>query len=292
MADTLSPTNMTANAKALFGEFESRFIEADGIRTHYVEAGDGPPLVLIHGGGAGADGISNFALNLPIYARSRRTIIVDMVGFGQSDAPDPTSYDYTQGARTRHMIAFLEALGLSQISLIGNSMGGSTACGVALERPDLVRDLVLMGAGVNMSADDMAKNRPNMAAVLSYDETREGMERIIDALTYDFTASPELITYRLEASLRPAYRDAYRAIMGWVKENGLVYSPETLASLKPRVLVVAGKNDIMIPVAKMHELIDTIDQASGHIIAHCGHWVMCEYPELFCQLTLDFFDAA
>lgn len=280
----------TAKELKLFGDYDSRFIDAGGVRTHYVEAGDGPPLVLVHGGGAGADGISNFSANLPIFAKTHRTIALDMPGFGLTDAPDPDQYSYTQEARTRHLVAFIEAMGLTDIALIGNSMGGSTAGGAAMARPDLVKDLVLMGAAVNMSAEDMAKNKPNMAPVLAYDETKEGMRRIIDALTYDFTPSESLVDYRYDASLRPAYKAAYRAIMGWVRENGLCYDAAALGAIKSRTLVVAGKNDIMIPVQKIYELLGQIPHADGHIIAHCGHWVMCEYPELFCRLVLDFLD--
>lgn len=275
----------------MFNQLESKFVDAGGLRTHYVESGAGEPVVLIHGGGAGADGKSNFSGNLPIYSEYVRAIAVDMVGFGGTDKPSPDEFEYTQQTRTDHMIAFIEAMGLEKVNLVGNSMGGTTACGVAIQRPDLVNHLVLMGAAVNMTAEKMHENRPNLAAVMAYDDTREGMRRIIDALTYDYTPTDEYVDYRYKASIKPENKAAYKALMGWAGQNGLVFSDIELASLQMPVLIVAGKDDIMIPIERSYTLLQQIPHAWGTIFPKCGHWVMTEYPEEFCDVTLRFFGA-
>ena len=89
--------------------------------------------------------------------------------------------------------------------------------------------------------------------------------------------------------MQPSTAAAYKAIMGWAGKNGLYYSPQQLASLTMPVLVVGGKNDIMVRVEKVFEQIKNIPQAAGAIFPNCGHWVMIEYPEQFCELTLRFF---
>ena len=273
----------------MFDQFQSKFIDCDGINTHYVEMGEGDPLILVHGGGAGADGRSNFEANLPIFARHMRVIAYDMVGFGLTDAPDPAGFAYTQQARTDHLIAFIKALGLSGVCLIGNSMGGTTACGAALKEPELIHKLVLMGAAVNLSHDDMIANRADLAPVMAYDGSEEGMRRIIAALTHSYQPSDEIVQYRHQATLRPNTTAAYKAIMAWAAHNGLYYSPEELASLQMPVLVMGGKNDVMVPIRKVIEQILSIPQAQGSIFPNCGHWVMIEYPEEFCAQTLRFF---
>ena len=78
---------------------ESRYVDANGIKTHYMEAGAGQPLVLVHGGGAGADSLSNWFRCIPAYAQKFRVIAVDMVGFGKTAKPDPAGFSYTQDAR-------------------------------------------------------------------------------------------------------------------------------------------------------------------------------------------------
>jgi len=79
--------------------YEKKYIDVDGIKTCYIEAGEGEPLVLIHGGGAGANGYGNWFACLPLFAKSFRTIAVDMVGFGLTDSPDPSDFEYSQRAR-------------------------------------------------------------------------------------------------------------------------------------------------------------------------------------------------
>ena len=133
-------------------EIASRFVDADGVHTHYIEVGAGPPLLLVHGGGPGADAWGNWSACLPLYSRDFRVIAVDLAGFGRSEKPDPDAYEYAQHKRNRHLAAFITKLGLGRVNLVGNSMGGATALGVAMERPELVVKLVLMGsAGLDVA---------------------------------------------------------------------------------------------------------------------------------------------
>ncbi len=269
---------------------ESKFIDAGGIRTRYIEMGQGPTLLLIHGGGAGADGVSNFAHTLPVFGRHMRTIAVDMVGFGETDQPDPATFNYTQQARTDHIIHFIEAMNLGPVAIVGNSMGGTTAMGVALQRPDLVSRLILMGAAVNMPLSILRERGPVMAPLVAYDGTTDGMRRIIALLAHGYEATEEQIASRQRSASRPAAIAANKATMGWVRENGLSYSDAELASIACPVFIIAGKNDVIITLDRTLDLIEKIPQASAHLIPECGHWVMIEHPEEFTRQTLWFLD--
>jgi pimeloyl-ACP methyl ester carboxylesterase len=218
-----------------------------------------------------------------------RAIAVDRFGFGDTDMPDPATVEYTQRVRTRHMIAFIEALGVGPVDLIGNSMGETTAMGVVLERPDLVRNLVLMGSAVNMTPADMAANRANLAPVLAYNFTRAGMLALIKGLTFSYDPPPEMVDYRYTRSVRPQAKIANTATMAWVGQNGLCYTDEQIASIRTRTLIVAGKNDKMVPIHKMYELLDRMTHAWGYFLPDCGHWIMIEYPRQFTDITLRFF---
>lgn len=274
---------------SLFG-FESNYIDVDGIKTHYIEAGSGSQaLILIHGGGAGADGPSNFSHIMNRYGKHMRTIAVDMVGFGHTDKPSPDVFAYTQQARTNHIARFIEVMGFDKVNLIGNSMGGTTSFGVALRRPDLVNKLVLMGSAIKCSAEDLAARRGDVAPVVNFDQTPEGMRRIIDCLTYSYEPDEAYIDYRIKGSLSEESRAANAATMKWVRENGLFYTDEQLAQVKCPVLVVGGKHDVMVPIVQIHEIIDKIPQAYGYILPYAGHWIMIEEPDRFVNCTLDFF---
>lgn len=274
-------------------EFLSRHVQAGGLRTHYLEAGTGkpgaPPLVLIHGGGAGADSIGNWSSTIPAFARDFRVIALDMVGFGGSAKPAPASFEYSQAARVAHLRDVLDALAIPRAAFIGNSMGGCTALGLAVEHPARVERLVLMGsAGLTTSL------HADLMPVINYDFTREGMLRLIRALTNPaFRPDPKLVDYRLKLSLEPETRAAYGATMKWIKEQGgLFYAPEYIARVACPTLVVNGKDDKVVPVANAYRFLELIADSWGYLMPHCGHWAMMERPRDFARACLAFLQEA
>jgi 2-hydroxy-6-oxo-6-(2'-aminophenyl)hexa-2,4-dienoate hydrolase len=265
----------------------SRFVELRGVRTHYIEAGaaDAPTIVLLHGGGAGADCVGNWRYALPLLARDFRVLAMDMVGFGRSDKPDPAHYSYSQTQRNAHLADFLVELGLQPAILVGNSMGGATALGVAMERPQLVRALVLMGsAGLNAEISDSLK------PIVYYDFTPEGMHRLVEALTGPgYRADPELVRRRYELSVEPDARRAYEAIMLWIHEQGGLFYPEdALRAVTAPALLVNGKDDRVVPPRNAYRMLELLRNSWGYIVPHCGHWAMIEAPEDFALATRSF----
>ena len=264
---------------------ESRYIDVNGINTHYYEAGAGEALILLHGGGAGADSFGNWRGCLARFAVHYHVYAVDMVGFGCTDKPDPQDYSYTQQARNEHIIAVIETLGLASVNLIGNSMGGSTSMGVAIERPDLVNKLVLMGsAGVRAPITDELKS------IMNYDYTTDGMLRIVRGLTNpDFRFDEELVNYRHGLSIQDDTKRAYNAVMGWIREQGgLYYEEDYISRVTQETLVVNGKLDKVVPLSSAYKLLELIENSWGYILPGCGHWAMIEKPVEFTAATLSF----
>ena len=141
----------TISSEALTEESTSRYVQAGDLRMHYNEAGDGPPLVMLHGGGAGASSWSNFKQNLPALSEHFRCLLVDLPGYGKSDKPiinDPIWDFYTDVLND-----MLEALGIEKAHFAGNSHGGATAVKMALNYPDRVDRLLSMGGGALVSKD-------------------------------------------------------------------------------------------------------------------------------------------
>jgi len=270
------------------GRFESRYVDAAGVKTHYLEAGKGPPVILLHGGGAGADGLSNWYRCLPAMATEYRVLAIDLLGFGRTDKPDPAGFTYSQEARNEHMIAVIEALGLKSVNMVGNSMGGATSIGVCVKRPDLVNRLVLMGsAGLNTQI------REALLPLVNYSFTRDGMVKVCRTLAHDgFEIDDDMVTYRYELSIEPGARLGYQATMGWVKQQGGLSYPEAfIAKVARPALVVNGKDDLVVPLENAYRMLELIPDSWGYIIPHCGHWAMLEYPEDFAQETMKFLRA-
>ena len=118
---------MTDVALAEVGES----IDAGGIRTNVLQAGEGAPVVLVHGSGPGVTAYANWRLTVPDLAARFRVIAPDMAGFGRSDKPG----GYGMKLWTEQLLALLDALGLEKVSLVGNSFGGGLALRVAAEHP-------------------------------------------------------------------------------------------------------------------------------------------------------------
>ena len=267
---------------------ESRTISIEGIETHYLEAGKGKPLVLIHGGGAGADAWGNWQDCIPGYAERFRVLAVDMVGFGRTAKPDPKTYNYGQTNRNRHMAAFVETVAGGRAHLIGNSMGGATALGVAISRPDLLDKLVLMGAaGLGIANPDPSP----LKALGAYDYTVEGMRRLVGVLAGpNYNVSDELVRYRHKLTMQPGAREALGGIREHMKSDGMVYPRDAIASVKTPTLVVGGKLDQIAVLARTYGYLELIPNSWGFVLPHIGHWVMMEAPREFVAVTTAFLD--
>lgn len=272
------------------GNWTVHFVDVDGVRTRYLEAGDprAAPVVLLHGGGAGADSVTNWHATIPALARDFHVIAMDLFGFGGNDKPELGDNGYSQPARNRHLEGFLDALGLPRAALVGNSMGGATALGLAMAHPERVDRLVLMGsAGLNAQITEALK------PIIFYDYTPDGMRRLIGALTGSrFEASDELVELRYRQSVEPATRRAYEATMAWIRsQGGLFYAEDALAAIKTPALVVNGKDDLVVPVALAYRYLELLENSWGYIIPHCGHWAMLEAPDEFISATRQFLHA-
>jgi len=265
-------------------EISSHFIDVDGIRTHYLACGDEslPAVVLIHGGGAGASSRGNWSHLLPVFSQNYRTLAVDMVGFGETDKPDPAEYSYSQDNRVKHLAGVIEYLNIGPAPLIGNSMGGATALGVAMVKPELVSALVLMGsAGLNTELS------PALRPILNYDFTVEGMRRLVDGLTGSrYQCDEAIIHSRHEDSLRPDAKTAYGSIMAWIgQQGGLFYPEEDIARVTTQTLVVNGKEDLVVPLTCAYKFLELLENSRGYLIPHVGHWVMIEAPDEFAEVV-------
>ncbi len=138
---------------------EIKFVDVKGVRTRYIEAGSGEPLVLYHGAEFphSATNAEVWGLNIEGLAKSFHVFAVDKLGHGYTDNPK-TDQDYTFGAVGRHGYDFLQALGLGPANLVGHSRGGYLVTRIALEHPEAVKNIVIVDS--NSIAPDYPANSP------------------------------------------------------------------------------------------------------------------------------------
>jgi pimeloyl-ACP methyl ester carboxylesterase len=262
------------------------YIDAGGFRTHYHEAGTGPTLVFVHGSGPGVSAWANWRLALPLFAQRFHVVAPDLLGFGYSDRP--AGMTYGKRVWVDHLIAFLDAKGIERAHIVGNSMGGGIALALAVERPERVDRLVLMGSsGLRFPIT------PGLDAVWGYEPDRERMRRLItEYFAYDASiATDDLVELRYAASVQPGFQESYAGMFPPPRQNGvddLATPIDAIARITSPTLLIHGRDDRVIPLAVSYELLSLIPDAQLHVFGRCGHWTQIERRAEFTALVNSF----
>jgi 2-hydroxy-6-oxonona-2,4-dienedioate hydrolase/4,5:9,10-diseco-3-hydroxy-5,9,17-trioxoandrosta-1(10),2-diene-4-oate hydrolase len=260
------------------------------------ETGSGPAVVMLHGGGPGASGVSNYSRNIDALAQQFRVVVPDMPGYGRSakgvDQADPFGYlaDMIRG--------LFDELGIATAHLIGNSYGGAAALRLALDTPHRVNKLVLMGPGG--IGTTRAAPTTGLKSLLSYyggdGPSRDKLETFIrNYLVYDGASVPDdLIDVRYTASLdpevvadpplrRPSGLMALRTL--WRMD---LTRDSRLKRLQTPTLVLWGRDDKVNRPAGGPMLVNLMPNAELVITSRTGHWMQWERADLFNRLVADF----
>ncbi len=269
----------------------------------YEQAGarhPGVPVVMLHGGGPGASGMSNFGRNLPVFAERFRTLVVDQPGFGKSDKPPVEGNYFTFSARA--LAGLLDELGVDRVHLVGNSLGGGTAVRFALRYPERAGRLVLMGPGglsLNVFAPDPTEGVRRLADFPAPPgPSREKMAAFLRTMVFDQRLVTdelidELIDERYAAASDPAALAAM-ASMGAsfydpaFFEDGLLW--REAHRLRNHVLLIWGREDRVNPLDGALVALKLIRRARLHVFGGCGHWAQLEKFDEFNQLAISFLE--
>lgn len=262
-----------------------RQIVAAGISTNYHDVGAGRPVLLIHGSGPGVTAWANWRLALPELAKSCRVIAPDMVGFGYTERPEGIAYGID--AWVDHALGLLDALGIEQTDLVGNSFGGAIALALAIRHPERVRRLVLMGS-VGVPFDIT----PELDAAWGYEPSLAAMRALLDIFAWDRSlVTDELAELRYQASIRPGFQESFAAMFPaprqrWV--DAMTSAEADIRALRHRTLVIHGRDDRVIPLANSLTLNQWIDDSQLHVFGRSGHWVQIEHSADFNRLVASF----
>jgi pimeloyl-ACP methyl ester carboxylesterase len=263
-------------------------VMAGPVRTNYLEAGSGAPVILIHGSGPGVSAYANWRLTIPVLAEKLHVFAYDQVGFGYSDLPSDEPYSLARW--TRHLLDFMDAVGIERAHIVGNSMGAAVAIAAAVEHPARVDRLVLMGpCGVRFPIVEGT----GLDVAWGYTPSVENMRKLIDLFVYDKAlASEELAQLRYKAALRPGVQEAFASMFPAPRQRGvddLAAFEDRLGSIRARTLIFHGRDDRIIPLSTSLTLLEKIADAQLHVFGGCGHWTQIEHAAEFSRLARDFF---
>lgn len=275
-------------------ESTARELVTDQGVLRYHEAGEGPPLLLLHGSGPGVTGWRNFRGNLAVLAERFRCLILEFPGFGVSDSTGEHPMVGAQAA----VIRFLDGLGLQQVDVIGNSMGGIVGAQVAMAHPGRVRRLVTIGGvGRNLFSPGPGEG---IKLLMDFTEepTRERLVQWLDSMVYDRSlVTEELIEERWALATEPATLAGARRMYGKAAfAAGAAAAAASdappywamLHKIKAKTLITWGRDDRVSPVDMAILPMRSIPDVEVHIFPDCGHWVMIEQKAAWESVVLAF----
>ena len=269
-----------------------RQIEIAGRRVNYVDigAGDGPPVVFVHGL---SGNWQNWLENLPRFAQERRTVALDLPGFGESEPP---AEKISISGYGRAVDELCERLDLGEVAVIGNSMGGFIAAEMAIQFPERVERLGLVSAvGItsvvaNRTPVMMWGRIAMMAGSRSAAERRMAILRprlrhlAFSTLVRHPSRIPTDLLFEIsQGAGRSAFKPALESFLDYdVRDR--------MPDIRCPTLVVWGEKDMLVPVADAHEYERLIPGARAVVFDDTGHIPMAERPNTFNDCVLEFLD--
>ncbi len=285
----LAASFLYVRAKARAAEQENppsgKFVEVDGVRLHYLEQGDGPPLVMLHGNGILANDFNTSGL-LGEAAQKYRVIAFDRPGYGYSARPRSTIW--TPAAQAKLIHKALQQLGIEHPIVLGHSWGTLVALSMALDYPDDVRALVLLSGYYYPSLRLDAPMSSPPAIPIVGDLLRFTLAPLIGRLIWPalvkriFSPAPVPDSFRelpVWMMLRPSQLRASAAESALMVPSALLLS-RRYAELKMPVMIVAGNDDKVASSGhNAGRLHDALPQSSLRLAPHQGHMLHYADPD-------------
>ena len=267
-----------------------RYVEVAGIGTHYVVAGQGPPVVLIHGLGSSS---ATWQRTIEPLADRHTVYALDMPGHGDSEKPD---IQYSLAAGVDYLDAFLDAMDVPRAALVGNSMGGLLSLGFALERPARVARLALVdaaGLGRELALLLRLASLPVVGELMRRGSVFGYARALMREASYEGGVTWSVLANALRgARIAP---EASRAELNTLRHgaNFRGVRPDyilldRLPELAMPLLIVWGAQDKVLPVAHAYAAARRKPSAQTVVLDGCGHWPQLEQAEEFNRILRAF----
>ncbi len=281
--------------------WNDQYAEVDGVEMHYIEAGDGDPVVLVHGGGMGSCGAVNYGDVMEPMSNHYRIIAPDLVGFGETPGRGPE--DYSADAQGDFLIEFLKTLD-EPVHLGGNSHGGWLAQYVAHEAPELVRRLIIINS---LNGCMPIPPAPEGLQYIYHEEGHTHEEPTLDGVREDlleFYHDTDLVTdervrrfYEMSARNHEFAEERARAVTSTIENTNenLSYRGEHISEhadeLEMPVLLTWSRENRGATPGDALPLFNRIDDVEMHVFSGAKHHVQAEHPEAWTDVVMRFLES-
>jgi 2-hydroxy-6-oxonona-2,4-dienedioate hydrolase len=269
-----------------------KYVDVDGLRLRYVEMGRGHPVLLLHGASLGSSA-DVFLRNLkPLADAGFRAIAFDSPGFGLSDTPADHSNAYRRDA----ILKFMDALGIAKAALVGHSQSGGPAVQIALQNPERVSHVIVLGTGSLLPPADDGKGKAEAAVqqrlerrMAAQEPTIEDTRKLLEAnLFHTELITPEALALRHARSVGKAF-EAFCA-RNDLAEKSPPKEPATplwkrLVEVRQPLLLIFGKQDRAKAFERATALAAHLPQLDLHIVDGCKHLVPWDAADAWVKLA-------
>lgn len=274
---------------------------AYGVKTHYVSAGAGEPLILVHGGGPGASGATGWTNTIPELAKHFRVYALDLIGFGDSDKP---LIEYSLQTFVEHVAGFIDELNLKTVRILGNSQGAYVAIKYVLDNPGRVKSAALISTGNVATAcglETVAQTANRTSKFTQYfDGSRESLRAFMELIVNDKSkVTDELIEARYQIASRPGHKEMLDSLRRYRKllDADSSYAQarnirERLVALKIPYCILWGEHDRTAPLNPLGlGMKALLPEVPFHVVPNAGHQVQNDQAELCNRILIEHFRA-
>ena len=266
-----------------------RFVDAGGLRTRALVAGQGEPVIMLHGT---SGHLEAFVRNIPALSRQYECHALDMMGHGYTEGPDRP---YRISGYVTHLIDYLAAEGIQRAHFIGESLGGWVAARLAVDHPDRVGKLILVAPGGTVANPAvMDRIKTSTRAAVGSDDIALTRERLQLLMFHKANVTDELVRVRHAIYHRPqfvAQLDNLLCLQEMENRAQDLLTADQMAAIKAETLIVWGAQNPFGDVPEAHRVNDLIPGSRLEIFGECGHWPQHEHADRFNALALQFLPA-
>jgi pimeloyl-ACP methyl ester carboxylesterase len=276
----------------------SNYVNVNGIRTHFVEAGQGDPIILVHGAGPGAFGWAGWRQAFPALSPHYHVYAIDTLGFGYTDKP--AHMTYSDQDSVDHLGGFIDALCLDKVNLLGNSRGAYMCAKYTCDHPDRVNRLLMVSSGsiaAAMGIEREEKQKDGLKQLQGYDGTPEAMRKFMMKIVHDHSKiTDELVELRVKMAALPGFdhvqkmQKKYRdSLAGNPNERQRFELKHRLPALTIPMHMVWGAKDSFAPPEFADRLRALLPNVSFDMLPNSGHQAQNDESDKFNEIALAFF---
>ncbi len=272
--------------------FKDHYIKVGNINTRYWTAGNkGPVVIFLHGVGCH---VEFWEKNISAFSKNHRVFAVDVVGYGRTDKPE---VDYTFELMGNFVLDFMKVMNIKKASLVGNSMGGGISIWVASEAPEQVEKVVLVdpvGIGRGLFPVMRLMTLPFLGNILTKPGRKGVLLQMKSCLADPSNVDEDFIDRTTVINELPGNQRSFLSLlrltadMGGVKKKLITDFRERISKIKSPILIIWGKQDMVLPITDIEAAVKTFDNARFYVIDQAGHCPQIDKPLEFNETVFDF----